>query len=113
MSTESRPQLIIDTNTTPFTPPPDIHPALAKINVKDWSYQQFVLQIILLKIHVNSIGDIEQAWIDSLNLLGSRKEIDKKYRCFFKRLLDYQVIITLIYRKGLMVVYIGINKSNV
>ncbi|CAG8518740.1 13619_t:CDS:10 [Funneliformis mosseae] len=91
MASKSRPQLIIeDTNMGSYTLPADIHPALANINIKDWSYQQFVLQVILLKIPVNSVGDIEQAWIDSLNLLGSRKDIDIFYRSFIKRLIDYQ-----------------------
>nr|CAG8651698.1 15474_t:CDS:2 [Entrophospora candida] len=90
MSKESRPHLIIDKNTAPFTPPPNIHPALAETNIKYWSYQHFVLQVILLKIPVNSVGDVEQAWIDSLKSLAPRKDMDKKYRCFIKKLIDYQ-----------------------
>ena len=92
MEAPTRPYLIIDTNLPPFEPPPDTHPILAQTNIKDWSYQHFVLQIILREIFVISVNDIEREWIDSLKSLNKRKEIDKHYRSFIKKLIDYQVL---------------------
>ncbi|RUP48266.1 hypothetical protein BC936DRAFT_144775 [Jimgerdemannia flammicorona] len=71
-------------------PPTDIHPALAAININDWSYQLFVQQIIIQKIPVESVGDVERLWLDLLDDLSSRKEISRGYRSIIKRLREYQ-----------------------
>ncbi|CAG8634169.1 8224_t:CDS:10 [Ambispora leptoticha] len=67
-----------------------IHPALAAIDIKDWSYERFVSQIIVSKIRVNSVEDVEQLWLRSLKVVNSRKEIPTNYRSFIKELIEYQ-----------------------
>ncbi|RUS34620.1 hypothetical protein BC938DRAFT_479470 [Jimgerdemannia flammicorona] len=86
----ARPSVFLTPDTPPFKPPTDIHPALAAININDWSYQLFVQQIIIQKIPVESVGDVERLWLDLLDDLSSRKEISRGYRSIIKRLREYQ-----------------------
>ncbi|RUS20194.1 hypothetical protein BC937DRAFT_86193 [Endogone sp. FLAS-F59071] len=52
-----RPRLVVPPNVPPFIPPESFHPALANIEIEDWSYQLFVLQVIISKIPINSVDD--------------------------------------------------------
>ncbi|RUP51179.1 hypothetical protein BC936DRAFT_149500 [Jimgerdemannia flammicorona] len=89
-SPDSRPHLILRPDIPPFTPPPSIHPALAAIDIGEWTYQRFVSQIIILKIPIDSVQSAEQLWLNSLKLITSKKEIHWLYRSFIKRLMDFQ-----------------------
>ncbi|RUS28555.1 hypothetical protein BC938DRAFT_481751 [Jimgerdemannia flammicorona] len=89
-SPDSRPHLILRPDIPPFTPPPSIHPALAAIDIGEWTYQRFVSQIIILKIPIDSVKSAEQLWLNSLKLITSKKEIHWLYRSFIKRLMDFQ-----------------------
>src|SRR4051812_23435700 len=90
-SPDSRPHLILQPNIPPFAPPPSIHPALAAIDILEWTYQNFVSQIIILKIPIYSLQSAERLWLDSLKQINLNKGIHWLYRSFVKRLMDFQV----------------------
>ncbi|CAG8607294.1 1385_t:CDS:2 [Paraglomus occultum] len=78
----SRPRLIMTRNVPPFQPPPGVHPALANVNISGWSYERFTQEIILLRIPVKSVEDVERLWLGSLDDLRSRKEVRRVFGTF-------------------------------
>ena len=87
----SRPRFNFPPDTPPFIPPQSLHPTLATIDIRDWSYPVFASQIIILNIPVVSINSVERLWLEELENLRSRKEIYITYRSFIKQLIDFQV----------------------
>ena len=49
-----------------------------------------MVQIIVLKISVDSIEHVERIWLEQLEKLCSRKEIHVVYRSFIQKLISYQ-----------------------
>ncbi|CAG8589516.1 1858_t:CDS:2, partial [Paraglomus occultum] len=86
----SRPFFASDDVLPPFNPPEDLHPALAAMEIKDWTYRGFMRQIIILNIPVESIQSVQRLWLEELNNLCLRKEIHLAYRAFARRLIDFQ-----------------------
>ncbi|RUO96788.1 hypothetical protein BC936DRAFT_141446, partial [Jimgerdemannia flammicorona] len=75
----SRPCFDLQPNTPPFNPPPFLHPALAAMDIKDWTYHGFASQIVILNIPVDSVQGVERLWLELLEEICSRKDIPSPF----------------------------------